>query len=54
MTLFNVNRHLKGKNCQKFKEKYLNVHKDKSQDEFDLFVNELRQKALNPDLEEEG
>jgi t-SNARE complex subunit (syntaxin) len=44
---------MKSKSCQKFKAKYLKVKKDKTEDEFDLFINETKQRALNKELYDE-
>lgn len=52
-SLFNINRHLKSKSCQKFKAKYLKVNKNRTEEEFELFINEAKQRALNKDLFEE-
>jgi hypothetical protein len=53
ITLWNVNRHMKSKICQKFKEKYFKVYPDKTPDEFDLEVNKLKQNVLNKLNEED-
>jgi hypothetical protein len=50
VSLFNMIRHRKGKKCNKLKDKYLNVHKDETEDHFDLYVNELRQNILNNEM----
>ncbi len=52
-SLWNVNRHMKSKICQKFKQKYLDVHKDKNENEIDLYLNKLKQNALNKLSDEE-
>jgi hypothetical protein len=52
-TLFNISRHLQGKSCQKYKQKYLNVNKDKTEDEYDLFIQNLKQNILHPELLED-
>jgi hypothetical protein len=52
VNLFNINRHMKTKSCLKWKERYFDVHKDKNENEFNLYVNELRQKIIHPELNE--
>jgi hypothetical protein len=53
VSLFNVARHLKGKSCKSYKEKFLKVNSDKKEEEFELYVQNLRQNTLHKELNED-
>jgi hypothetical protein len=38
-SLWNINRHLEGKNCLKFKQKYLNINKNKKMNLNSILMN---------------
>ncbi len=44
--LYVIKQHMNGTRCQDMKKKYFTVHKDKSEEEIDLYLNSLRKKIL--------
>lgn len=51
--LHEIRRHMKTKTCLKYKDLYLKVHPDKSEAEFELFINESRNNVLFKEVLEE-
>ena len=50
VNLYEISRHNKSKKCKKYKEMYLKVNKDKSEEEIELYLNSVKNKVLSKNL----